>query len=241
MKKAVLFDLDDTLYDYKPAHEKALKEVYKFFKKEFKISKERFTRLFNLSKTEIKHELEGTASSHNRILYFQRLIEKTHHTVEPKISLQLYKIYWDTFLKNMKLRKGVLETLKELKKQDIKIVLVSDLTTHVQLRKIQKLKITQYIDYLVTSEECGSEKPHSIMFLLALKKLNILSQDAIFVGDSQKKDIEGANSVGLDTVWITNKSIIKKDKEDHSKPDYQIKQIPEVLNILKNIKLKEKR
>ena len=31
------------------------------------------------SKKEIKRELEGTASSHNRVLYLQRLLEKTHN------------------------------------------------------------------------------------------------------------------------------------------------------------------
>jgi HAD superfamily hydrolase (TIGR02253 family) len=238
VKKAVLFDLDDTLYEYEPVHKKALAEVYKIFNtKIMKISREKFTRLFNLSKTEIHQELSGTASSHNRILYFQRLIEKTHNTVDPKIILKLYYIYWGTFLNNMKLKKGVLETLKKLKKQDLKIVLVSDLTTNIQLKKIGKLRITPYIDYLVTSEEAGSEKPHLIMFLLALKKINMLPEDAIFVGDSKSKDISGANAAGIDTVWVTNKKgKLKRDKQNYSLPDYYVKSIPQILNILENLK-----
>lgn len=237
MKKAILFDLDNTLYDYNPCHKKALTETYKIFnKKIIKISREKFTRLFNLSKTEIHQELSGTASSHNRILYFQRLVEKTHNTVDPKIILQLYNIYWDSFLKTMELRKGVLETLKRLKKKDLKIVLVSDLTTQIQLRKIHKLKITPYIDFLVTSEEAGSEKPHSIMFLLALKKLNMLAKDTLFVGDNKNKDISGANASGIDTIWITsNKNKKKKDKQNYSLPNYYIKNIPEVLKIIENL------
>lgn len=242
MKKAILFDLDDTLYDYEPVHKKALSEVYKIFnKKIMKLSKEKFTKLFNLSKTEIHQELSGTASSHNRVLYFQRLVEKTHNTVDPRIILQLYNCYWDIFLKNMKLRKGVLETLRKLKKQDLKIAIVSDLTTQIQLRKIHKLKITPYIDYLVTSEEAGSEKPHLIMFLLTLKKLNLLPQEAIFVGDSKSKDISGANAAGMDTCWITGeRKVPKKDKDDYSIPNFYIKEISEVLNILDDFRKKEK-
>ena len=68
----------------------------------------------------------------------------------------------------MKLRKGVLKVQKELKEQRIKTAVVSDLTTHIQLRKMDKLRISKYIDFLVTSEEAGSEKPHAVMFLLAL-------------------------------------------------------------------------
>lgn len=237
MIKAVLMDLDNTLYNYYPPHKKALSETYKIFNKKIKkISKEKFTRLFNLSRIEIHQELSGTASSHNRMLYFQRLIEKTHNTVEPRFILQLYNVYWNNFLKKMKLDKGVLDTLKKLKNQDLKIVLVSDLTTNIQLRKMQKLKITPYIDFLVTSEEAGSEKPHSIMFLLSLRKLNLLPQETIFVGDDDDKDISGANSSGISTVWITKKrGVQKKDKQDYSIPNFYIKKIPEVLNIIKEL------
>lgn len=231
VKKAILFDLDDTLYDYSPVHKKALAEVYKILKDEINISKKKFERLFKLAKEDIKHELAGTASSHNRVLYFQRLIEKTHNTVRPRLILKLYHAYWDAFLKNMKLRKGTLETLKELQRQNIKIALVTDLTTQIQLRKIHKLKITKYIDYLITSEEAGSEKPHSIMFLLALNKLNLLPKEVIMVGDNLIADIEGANSVGIDSVAITKKKI-KSDKEDYKKPNFVIKKIPEVLKII---------
>jgi len=156
-----------------------------------------------MANDEIKNELAGTASSHNRVLYFQRVIEKTHNTVEPKIILKMYKTYWDTFLNNMKIGKGVEQTLKLLQKMKIKIAIVTDLTAHIQLRKIDKLKLTKYVDYLVTSEEAGGEKPNAIIFLLALNKLNILPNEAIMVGDNLVADIEGANSLGIDSVAIT--------------------------------------
>ncbi|MGD9276712.1 MAG: HAD-IA family hydrolase [Candidatus Pacearchaeota archaeon] len=231
MKKAVLFDLDDTLYDYHYAHKKALGKVYSVLVKQVRISKKKFLKFYKMANDEIKNELAGTASSHNRVLYFQRVIEKTHNTVEPKIILKMYKVYWDTFLQNMRLKKGVIETLKKLQKQKIKIALVTDLTAHIQLRKIEKLKLTRYVDYLVTSEESGGEKPNAIMFLLALNKLNILPSEAIMVGDNLICDIEGANSVKIDSVAITNKKI-KADKEDYKKPNFVIREIPEVLKII---------
>ncbi len=229
----VLFDLDNTLYEYDPVHQKALKSVYKILKKEIKISLKEFLRLFKISKAEIHRELSGTASSHNRVLYFQRLIEKTHHTIDSEIILKLYNAYWDNFLKNMKLRKGVIQTLKKLKQRDIKTAIVSDLTTQIQLRKMSKLGIVPYIDILVTSEEAGSEKPNNVMFLLTLNKLNVLPSDAVMVGDHHIKDIEGGNSVGLDTVLITDKKSTEFNfNEDYQKPNYTIKEIPEILDLL---------
>ncbi len=232
MKKAILFDLDNTLYDYDPAHEKALKQTHKILKKHIKISFKKFLKLYDVSKAEIHKELSGTASAHNRILYFQRLIEKTENTVVPNIILKLYDTYWNTFLKNMKLKKNAIYTLKKLKEKKIKIVIVSDLTARIQLRKLKKLKISNYVDFLVTSEEAGSEKPHSIMFLLALNKLKILPKDALMVGDNIVADIEGANAVGLNTVLIKNKKPVKKQKEDYRNPDHIIKDIKEVLNLI---------
>ena len=65
--KAVLFDLDNTLYDYDSVHRIALKQVYKVLKKHINLSSARFMKLFELSKQEIHRELAGTASSHNRV------------------------------------------------------------------------------------------------------------------------------------------------------------------------------
>ena len=230
VKKAVLLDLDDTLYDYEPCHKKGLKAVYEKLKKELNISYKKFNELFKISKKEIHRELEGTASSHNRVLYFQRLLEKTHKTIESEKTLDLYDAYWNNFLKEMKLKKGVLKTLKELKKKEYKIALVTDLTTHIQLRKLRHLKINKYIDFLITSEEAGREKPHPSMFLLGLNKVKHLPEDAIMVGDNAKKDIEGANSIGITSVLIGKR--IDAKEESLRKPDFYIKEIPEVLKVL---------
>ena len=232
IKKAVLFDLDNTLYDYDSPHKKALKAVYKVLKKHVKVSFAKFLKLYSLSKKEIHKELSGTASAHNRILYFQRLLEKTHKTIKPEIILRLYNTYWNTLLNNMKLRKGALKVLKTLKSKGIKVALVTDLTTHIQLRKLKKLKIGDYVDVFVTSEEAGNEKPHQIMFLLTLKKLGIQPKDALMVGDNPLTDIEGANAVGLDTVLLKKGKLVNTYKEDYRKPNHYIKEISEVLDIL---------
>ena len=237
MKRGILFDLDNTLYDYDPAHKKGLAASYRVLKKYMNMSLKRFMRLFKFSRLEIHQELSGTASSHNRTLYFQRLIEKTHKTIEPKLVLRLEDAYWKAFFTKMKLRKGVIKTLKELKKSGFKIGIVSDLTTRIQLKKLIKLKIKDYIDFLVTSEEAGSEKPHSIMFLLAMNKIKVSPEETLMIGDSKKSDMSGANAVGIDTVLISKKrEKFKKEIEDYTKPNYIIKEIPEILDILEKIK-----
>lgn len=231
-KKAILFDLDNTLYDYDAPHEKALKAVFKEFKKYIDLPYKKFIKLYFLSREEIQRELSGTASSHNRILYFQRLIEKTKNTVDPKIILKLYNTYWDTLLKNMIISKESIRTLKELKRRGMRIAVVSDLTTEIQLKKLSKLKLSGLVDVLVTSEEAGSDKPHAIMFLLALNKLRVTPTEAMMVGDNTIADIEGANFVGLDTILLKKGKLSRTFEEDYKQPKFTIKKLDELLPIV---------
>ncbi len=230
MKKVILFDLDDTLYDYATVHKKASEAIFKKFRKSVKISKKDFDEKFSASRNEIHRELSGTASGHNRVLYIQRLIEKTHGTVEPKVILDLYDAYWDTLLNKSKLNPGVIKTLKEIKKRGFKIGIVTDLTSHIQLRKIHSLGLTNYVDGLVSSEEAGREKPHPSPFLLLLNKLDAKPSEAIHVGDSPKKDVEGANSLGITSIHL---DIGNSDKK--IKANYKIKEISELLKIIEEL------
>ncbi|MFP4424706.1 MAG: HAD-IA family hydrolase [Candidatus Woesearchaeota archaeon] len=239
MIKAVLYDLDDTLYDYTYAHKIAMKAVFWELNKHMKMSYNRFMKLFKLSRVEIHKELSGTASAHNRVLYFQRLMEKTNNSIEPSIVLKLYHTYWDSLMENMRLKPGAIESLEYCREHGIKTAVVSDLTTSVQLRKLEKLGISKYIDVLVTSEEAGSEKPHSIMFLLTLNKLKVSAEEAVMVGDNKVADIEGANFVGLTTVLLKKGKMECLAKEDYKRPDHTIKNLKQLISIVESVNLKE--
>lgn len=232
-KKVILFDLDDTLYDYKKNHIKALNNVYKTLLEHISISEKEFLETYQIANKEIKLELLWTASSHNRVLYFQRLVEKLFKKCNPNKVLNLYNAYWDFFLENMEIWEWVIETIKKLKEKWIKIWIVTDLTTHIQLRKILKLGLEDYIDTLVTSEEAWKEKPAQCIFLLALNKLKAAPSEAFMVWDSLKKDIEWWNVLWMDTVYISDKT--ETDFEftsNYEKPDYFIEKIPDILKII---------
>ena len=73
--EAIIFDTDNTLYPYEPAHKAAIKSVVKKAINIFGISENEFTQAFENSRFEVKERLGNTASSHSRLLYFQRTIE----------------------------------------------------------------------------------------------------------------------------------------------------------------------
>ncbi len=232
MIKAILTDIDDTIYDYDRANKAALDSMYLEVIKHKHVEREEFEKLFKRCQEEIKKELVGSAASHNRILYFQRLSEKLLNTVEPKMILALNDAYWGTFWNNMYVFPGSIAFFEEVKSRGIKVVAVTNQTAFIQLKKVNQIGLNDYIDALVTSEEAGVDKPHPSMFLYGLHKANCLPQDAIMIGDDQTSDIEGANAIGMTTVRVVIGTGTVEYKSELNKPTYEVYKIYDVLQVL---------
>ena len=100
----------------------------------------------------------------------------------------------------MKLRPGVLDFLTWCRKNGIVTCILTDLTADIQFKKMIHLKIDKLIDWVVSSEEAGADKPHKSMFRLALKKMGLSRSDVLMIGDNYHKDILGAKALGIRTV-----------------------------------------
>jgi putative hydrolase of the HAD superfamily len=232
-KKAVFFDLDNTLCNQFKPLEESKKVAHRVFNKHHKIGFKEFDRLYSASRDEMDKELPGTAASHNRALHFKRVFEKTHTTFDPTLILKMYEAYWNAYLDNIKVFPETIPVLKELKKRGIKTAIITNLTLHIQLRKLERLGISDYIDVLVTSEEAGRDKPHPSPFNFALNKMNLKPDEVIMVGDSIYFDIEGANASGIDSVLILKEKKNNLSEGDLRKPKHVIKNLMELLDILK--------
>ena len=199
--KGILLDIDNTLYGYDESHKVALNTVINFIKNEFFLSESIIDGAYHKARKMVQIELGLTAASHNRVLYFQKMLEILDINAL-KYSLTIYNLYWDNFLISMKPFNNVYKFLENYKD---KICLVTDLTAHIQHRKIKELGLDKYISFMVTSEEAGREKPHPYMFMAALKKMNLNVDEVCMIGDSFSKDIVGASNLGIDSIWINLK------------------------------------
>jgi len=202
--KGLLLDIDNTLYDYNISHISAKKNVINYCMSKFSLSEEQIIFAYDKARDKVQINLVETAASHNRLLYFQKMCEILDLN-SLKYGLNIYNAYWDSFLDNMKLFDGVENLLRQYKN---KICLVTDLTAHIQFRKIQKLGLSSFCNLMVTSEEVGKEKPHPYIFLSALHKLNLHAHDVCMIGDNFKKDIYGASNVGIDAIWFNHEKKI---------------------------------
>lgn len=201
MVKAVIFDLDNTLYDYDALNDTAVRNAGMWLCGQTGISYEAFSRAFEEGRRRTKESMPDCASRHNRMIYFQKTTELLK--LNPiGYSLELYEKYWGYMLAHMTLVPYAEDLIRRLHAERIKIAICTDLTAHIQHRKLRKLMIADYVDVFVSSEEAGVEKPDAAIFEMVLGKLDIAPDEALYVGDSYQKDVIGAGNAGLRPVWF---------------------------------------
>lgn len=212
MYKGVIFDIDGTLYDYQINDKLAMKHFCGYIEREMGIPEENFRKTYTEARNIIHQRLKDTAASHSRVLMIQTALELLGKNPFDYV-LELYDVYWNYFLENMRPYDGAEEFLRELKNRGVKISTCTDMTAQIQYRKIKKLGLDKFIDFMVTSEETGFEKPSAIMFELALYKMRVRADEAAYFGDALDRDVLGAANVGIEPYWfVADREIVGGDE-----------------------------
>jgi HAD superfamily hydrolase (TIGR01549 family) len=107
---------------------------------------------------------------------------------------------------------GVVETLKELKKMNIKMGLCTTSSEKASNYILQRFKIDGFFKAVISREKVKFVKPHTEQFEVALKALGIHAKAALIVGDSivdmqSAKEIK-AIAVGLTTGFSTTEQLM---------------------------------
>ena len=195
---AVFLDLDNTLYPYDPcdtAGRAALGEIASHLPE---VDRFAFNQAYDQGRAATHQDLHGTAASHSRLLYLQKALEQIHPEYDIRLLLSLYETYWSAYMATMRLFPGVEDFLRHLEQRGIPTVVVTDLTAHIQLRKLVRLGLSDLLSAVVTSEEAGREKPDPRVFHRALRKAGDPCPARVWmIGDNEAKDIAGANQAGL--------------------------------------------
>jgi FMN phosphatase YigB (HAD superfamily) len=212
--KGILIDLDNTFYSYQECHEVALKNVFNILsEKGIEDNYESFLIRYKEAQQKLKKNTQNQAACHNRLIYFQLYLEEIDRW-SPDLNIELYEGYWGTFLNSMSLFENFLSFISTAKSKGLKIGIVTDLTAHIQNRKILQLAIGEHIDFMLTSEEAGVEKPTPRIFDIAVNKIGLNRNELIFIGDSFEKDIEGAYSSQITPYWFIPNEKIKLTQEN---------------------------
>jgi 5'-nucleotidase len=204
--QAIIFDTDNTLYSYEEPHLRATAATEEKAVRLLGVDAACVRSAFDQARDEVKRRLGTTASSHSRLLYFQRGVEILGRKTQLVITLDLEQTYWRTFLSHCELFPGVRDFLLDLRGCGISTAIITDLTAQIQFRKIIYFGLDDCFDYVVTSEEAGADKPHEAPFKLAISKLGIAADRIWMIGDDPTKDMAGAQAFGITAVLRRDRS-----------------------------------
>jgi putative hydrolase of the HAD superfamily len=200
MLKAVIFDIDDTLYSYKQANERAMERMKLFVMMELGIPMKEFEQDCHRLMQEQRQICGNNAGCHSRAIRFQRMMEE--RGLPLRYGAQLNDLYWEIMMDEMTPAEGAAQLLDGLRERGIRLGVGSDMTADWQIKKLDKLGLLDKLDFIVTSEEAGVEKPELKLFQLCAKKAGCAMEECLFVGDNLKKDVLGALNAGMDAVWV---------------------------------------
>ncbi len=209
--KAVFFDIDNTLYDYDDMHRLAMQHIVTYAEKRWKLSEQTVRQGVQKAMDDLTVSLGvDNASSHNRLIRFARFLEQ-QGIYDYVGAVEMAEMYWNSFFAHMQPEKGLLQFMDQLKSSGIRIGIGTNMTAYVQYLKLRALGVLPYADILVTSEDAGAEKPNPAFFACCLHRAGVRPEECIFIGDSQKHDIEGALHAGMHAVWYSRGQGIEKN------------------------------
>ncbi|MCL4520209.1 MAG: haloacid dehalogenase type II [Firmicutes bacterium] len=109
-----------------------------------------------------------------------------------------------------------------------KKALVSNGTAHMLATMLQNAAMTDTFDVVVSSEDAGTFKPNGRMYALGLERLNVPTDQAVFVS-SNSWDVLGAQWFGLRSIWLKRAGMWE---ELGDAPNYVITSLVELLPLL---------
>lgn len=134
---------------------------------------------------------------------------------------------------------GADETLKRLYEEGYTIVAVADGEVESFGNIFRENGLGYCIQEWIISEAVGKQKPEPIMFETALKKMGLTEEDKpriIMVGNNLKKDVAGANRMGLTSVWLDwSPRYFHTVEEPDWQPDYTIHTPAELIPLVHHL------
>ncbi len=203
MLRAVLFDLDDTLFDHRGCAREALAAVQSCDAALTAIPLSRLEALHSslLEQLHADVMLGRVPLEHARRERFRRLLRDTGGDApEPLVALAA-AAYRDRYRDVRRAVRGARELLAGLRGR-VKVGIVSNNLFDEQLQKLDVCGLQRYVDTLVVSERVGASKPDPAIFIAALEQLRCEPQEAVMVGDSFAADVAGARGARIRPVWF---------------------------------------
>lgn len=219
MIQAIFFDLDQTLLDRTNSLKHFLNWQINFFQLVPQRDKTRFIQRFI--------ELDQNGTVWKDVVYKNLLDEFKIESIEYYDLLQSYISDFNKFSIGFP---HIEDAIRNLKRQDYLLGLISNGRTPFQEYNFYALGLQEYFSTIVISEAVGLRKPDPAIFDLACKQLDVFAEQSVFIGDNESVDILGAQSFRMKTVFFHPNPQVNSDIADINLHDYR--NLGEMLNQL---------
>jgi putative hydrolase of the HAD superfamily len=222
--KAVVFDLDDTLYpeiQYVNSGFRAVSDwLYKM-------------DLTTLSSEECFAFMQSTLKAEGRGKVFDRLISLLDLSVEKYLHTLIY-IYRTHLPSDLVIWNEMAVIILSLKQKGMKLGIVTDGIYVTQKTKTDLLLKELPFDAIVHTDSLGFDKwkPCITPFQVVCNLLAISPMHAVYVGDNPVKDFAGANRIGMQTIWYNPHKKTHHFEHPDFKPDLEISKPQSLIEII---------
>ena len=216
--KAIIFDAYGTLFDVNSAAEKCKGKIgdkWEGFANYWRTTQLEYTWLRSLMNRH-KDFWKITEDSLDKSMKFFKIDNSMRNDL-----LDLYKV--------LSPFSEVKETLKKLKKKDLKLAILSNGTPSLLKNLVKNNNLENIFDDIFSIEEVGIFKPVSKVYDLPVNKYNIKKDEILFLS-ANTWDVSGGGNYGYNSVWVNrNKNIF--DNLDYQPLD-EIHDLSELLEII---------
>lgn len=231
MIRNVLFDLDDTLFDFHKAEKIALTKTLVHFG--IDPTEETLALYSTINAAHWKRlELGEISREEVKVGRYRELFKTIGVECDPVKATA----YYESMLAiGHYFMPGATELLEELYGK-YRLYIVSNGTAKVQEGRVGSSGIAKYMDGIFISQILGANKPDKQFFDICFAEIPDFSlSETVIIGDSLSSDIKGGINAGITTVWFNPKGI---ENDSDIKPDYIIKELSEVPGLLSQISAK---
>lgn len=196
-KRAIIFDLDDTLYSRRGAAERTfpgmLRELLYTNRSEEFIAEAVELMMSKVSRNSMVHD--GVFSA----------LTEAYPTDKPFSRELCLDYYYEHISEFAELFPGTRELLIRLRERGMKIGVLTNITAarlYSQKKKIEALGLESLVDLIIFSGEVGIHKPDRRLFDLAAERLGVKNEECVFVGDDPESDVRGALGADMEAFFI---------------------------------------
>ena len=236
----ILFDLGDTLLDFGHVDiplffEEGARQAYEYlasldqpmpaFDKYHRQQLRAIRRKYLFSK------LAGR--DFNSLDLIDHLGESLGHDLTDEQLAELGWLWYEPVSRHVTMEEGLRETLEALRDQGLKLGVVSNtfIAAGVLDRHLAIVNLLDLLPHRVYSCTLDFRKPDGRIFQIGLDGLSLSAEETIFIGDSFRADIRGANRMGMISVL---KDPTGKRRRWFVKPDHRVKKLTELLDLVRS-------